>query len=246
MPKICVNIETDENNGCTHDRRDMKTLTENEFRAAIFDLDGVIVDTVPLHFQAWKRMFEGYGRKFTFQDYKEKVDGIPRTDGCRAVLTDLSDEELLEATEIKQKYFLEYLEKGNIPVFESTIKLMTDLKNRGVKIAVISSSKNLPYISKRTGINKLVEVEISGNEITKGKPDPQIFLMAAKETGISPENCVVFEDAILGVEAAKRAEMLCVGIDRHNDPRSLEQADIIVNDLSEINYDKLTSLFKGD
>lgn len=239
-------LKPNEKNGCLHDCRDMKTLAENKFKAAIFDLDGVIVDTVPLHFRAWKRMFEEYGKKFTFKDYKEKVDGIPRTDGCRAILTDFSAEKLLEATERKQKYFLEYLQRENIPVFESTIKLMTDLKSRGIKIAVISSSKNLPYISKRTGINKLVDVEISGNEITKGKPDPQIFLMAAGEIGMRPENCVVFEDAILGVEAAKRAKMLCVGIDRHNDPRSLEESDMIVNDLGEINYDKLTSLFEGD
>ncbi len=220
-----------------HDGRGLK--------AAIFDLDGVIVNTVPIHFKAWKRMFEEYGRKFSFQDYKEKVDGIPRIDGGRAILTDLSVKELTKATDKKQRYFLEYLKKEKIPVFRSTVKLMKELKRRGIKVAVISSSKNSPYILKRTGIIKLIDAEVSGNDITKGKPHPQIFFMAAEKVGIKPGNCVVFEDAILGVEAAKRAKMLCVGIDRHNDPQRLKEADIVVNDLREINYNQLVSLFWG-
>ncbi len=214
-----------------------------EIKGAIFDMDGVIVDTVPIHFKAWKKMFTEYGKKFTFQDYKEKVDGIPRTDGGRAILTDLSIKELIKATDKKQKYFLEYLKKEKIPVFRTTIKLIKELKSKGIKIVVISSSKNSPYILKRTGIIKLLDTEVNGNDITKGKPHPQIFLMAAQKMGLKPENCVVFEDAILGVKAAKRAKMLCIGIDRHNDPQRLKEADLVVTDLKEINYNKLKSIF---
>jgi beta-phosphoglucomutase len=215
---------------------------ERKFKGAIFDLDGVVVDTVPIHFKAWKKMFAGYGKKFTFQDYKEKVDGIPRIDGGRAILTDLSEKELIKATDKKQKYFREYLQKEKIPVFKTTIKLIKELKGKGIKIAVISSSKNLSYISKSTGINKLLDVEVSGNDITKGKPDPQIFLIATEKLRLKPKNCVVFEDATLGVKAAKRAKIFCVGIDRHDDPQRLKEADIVVDDLKEINYDKLVSL----
>ncbi len=214
-----------------------------QFKGAIFDLDGVVVNTVPIHFRAWKRMFAEYGRKFTLQDYKEKVDGITRIDGGRAILTDLSTKELVKATDKKQKYFLEYLKKEKIPVFKTTIKLMKELRSKDIKIAVISSSKNSPYILKRTGIIKLLDVEINGKDIKKGKPDPQIFLMAAGEMRLKPKNCVVFEDAILGVKAAKRAKMLCVGIDRHNNPQRLKEADIVVNDLREVNYNKLIPLF---
>ncbi len=223
----------------------MQKSAERKFKGAIFDLDGVVVDTVPIHFKAWKKMFAEYGKKFTFKDYKEKVDGIPRIDGGKAILTDLSDKELVKATDKKQTYFLECLKEEKIPVFKTTIKLMKELKGKDIKIAVISSSKNLPYISERTGINKLLDVEISGNDITKGKPDPQIFLMAAGQIGLKPGNCVVFEDATLGVKAAKRARMICVGIDRHNDPQRLKNTDITVKDLQEINYNKLASLFKG-
>ena len=218
---------------------------ENKFKAAIFDLDGVVVDTVPLHFKAWKHMFEEYGKKFTFQDYKEKVDGIPRIDGGRAILPDLTDDELNVATGKKQGYFLEHLKKDKIKVFESTLRLIEELRGKGIKIAVISSSKNSPYILEKIGAMKLLDAVVSGDEITKGKPDPQIFLMAAERIKIKPENCVVFEDAVLGVEAAKRAEMLCVGIDRYDDPKRLKDADLVTSDLEDINYDKLQALFAG-
>ncbi len=214
------------------------------FKAAIFDLDGVVVDTVPLHFKAWKQMFEEYGKKFTFQDYKEKVDGIPRVDGGRAILTDLTDDELNKATKKKQGYFLEHLKKDKIKVFKPTLRLIEELRGGGIKIAVISSSKNLPYILEKIGIIKLLDAVVSGSEITKGKPDPQVFLMAAEKIRVKPENCVVFEDAVLGVIAAKRAKMLCMGIDRYNDPKRLKDADLVSTDLTDINYDRLLSLFE--
>jgi beta-phosphoglucomutase len=218
---------------------------KRKFNGCIFDLDGVVVDTVPIHFKAWKRMFGEYGKEFSFEDYKEKVDGIPRMDGGRAILADLSEQELIEATDKKQKYFLEYLAKDEIPVFESTIELIGSLKGKGIKVAVISSSKNSPYILKKIELIKELDAEINGNDISKGKPDPQIFLMAAEEIGVKPYQCVVFEDAVLGVEAAKRAKMFCVGIDRHEDPERLGKADIIVKDLSEIDYERLISLFEN-
>lgn len=191
-------------------------------------------------------MFVEYGKKFTFQDYKNKVDGIPRVDGGRAILTELSTQELVRATDKKQEYFLEYLKREKIPVFKTTIKLIKELKSKGVKIAIISSSKNAPYILKKTGIVRFTDMAVDGNDTTKGKPHPQIFLMAAEKMGLRPKSCVVFEDAVLGVKAAKRAKMFCVGVDRHNDPERLKEADIVVKDLKEINYRKLISLFERD
>lgn len=214
------------------------------FKGAIFDLDGVIVDTVPLHFKAWKRMFNEYGKKFSFQDYKQKVDGIPRTDGAKAILTDLSEEKLEEACNKKQSYFLEYLKSEAIPIYETTIDLIKELKARGLKVACISSSKNCPYILERTGLKVLFDAKVDGNDITRGKPDPQIFLMAASKLSLKSGDCIVFEDALLGVEAARNAGMVCVGIDRHEDPGRLKKAQLTVNDLSEVNYGKLKSLFK--
>lgn len=215
----------------------------NGVKAAIFDLDGVIVNTVPLHFKAWQRMFKEYGKDFTFEDYKKKVDGIPRTNGARAILTDLDENELQKASDKKQNYFLEYLKSERIPVYNTTVDLIKNFKKAGLKIAVISSSKNCLDMLKRVNLVDLFDVIVTGNDITKGKPDPQIFFMAARKMSISPEECVVFEDALLGVEAAKRAGMKCVGVDRYNKPDFLEKADLIVSDLGKVNLEKIKALF---
>jgi len=213
------------------------------FKAGVFDLDGVIVDTVPIHFKAWKAMFADYGKAFSFDDYKNKVDGIPRTDGCRAILTGLSDDEIKTASDKKQVYYLEYLKKEGIKVYDTTITLIYSLLRNSIRIAVISSSKNLFMVLEKAGIGGLFEVKISGNDITKGKPDPQVFLMAAERLNIMPDDCVVFEDATLGVEASKRAGMKCVGIDRDNHPDLYKKADMVVHDLSEIGFEKIVSIF---
>ncbi len=210
--------------------------------AVIFDLDGVVVDTVPLHFQAWKRMFNEYGHEFTFDDYKQKVDGIPRYDGARAILTELSDEEVHVAGDKKQGYFRELLDSADIPRYDTTINLIEELLKEGIKVAVISSSKNCPHILKKIGLYDKLNAVVSGHDITKGKPDPQIFLMAAERLGAKPSRCVVFEDAVLGVEAAKNGNMKCVGIDRYNKPERLAKADLLVKDAGEITIAKLKQL----
>lgn len=215
----------------------------SKFEAAIFDLDGVIVDTVPLHYKAWKRVFSEYNKEFTFEDYKKKVDGIPRVDGARAILTEFNDEELKTACDIKQSYFLEFLKSEGIDTYQSTIKLLKQLKDKNIKIAIISSSKNLPLILEKINITSLYGTYISGHDITKGKPDPQIFQMAAERLNVSSDDSVVFEDAVLGVEAAKRANMKCIGIDRYNKPERLGKADMIVSDLSQVDYGKIVRLF---
>jgi len=214
------------------------------FKGAIFDLDGVLVNTVPLHFKAWQKMFKEYGKDFTFRDYKEKVDGIPRMDGARAILTHLSGDALRAAGTRKQSYYLELIKTEGITVHQTSVDLIKALKGKNVKIAVISSSRNCHFILEKTNILWLIDTEINGNDITKGKPDPQIFLMAMERLGLSAPECIVFEDAVLGVEAAKRASIVTVGIDRHKDPERLNKADVIVQDLAEVDFDKLQALIK--
>ncbi|MGM0568901.1 MAG: beta-phosphoglucomutase family hydrolase, partial [Elusimicrobiota bacterium] len=170
-------------------------------KGVIFDLDGVIVDTVPIHFKAWKKMFEEYGNDFTFEDYKKKVDGIPRINGAKAILKDLDEKEIEKAAQKKQEYFRTELDKSDIPVYESTLKLIRNLKKENIPVAVISSSKNCTYILKKIGIYEMLDSVVDGNRKLKGKPDPEIFLTAAKELKVDPKKCVVFEDAELGVEA---------------------------------------------
>jgi beta-phosphoglucomutase len=213
-------------------------------KGVIFDMDGVIVNTVPLHFKAWKEMFAEYGHKFTFKDYKQKVDGIPRISGARAVLTDLSEEELQKAAAKKQVYFLKLLKTEGIKLYPDAVNLIKHLKKNKIKRAVISSSKNCRYILKKAKLDKLFGAIISGKDIKRGrgKPHPDIFLMAAKRLKLSPKECAVVEDALLGVIAAKRAKIKAIGLDRYKKPERLKRADLVVNNLRKLTLSKLERL----
>jgi beta-phosphoglucomutase-like phosphatase (HAD superfamily) len=147
-------------------------LDVSNWGAAIFDMDGVVVDTVPIHFRAWKKMAEDYARAFTFEDYKAKVDGIPRIDGARAILEGMDEETVLAASDKKQHYFLELLGKEEIPTYPSTLDLITELRRLQIRVAVISSSKNAPLILERIGLAHDIDALISGGDIQRGKPDP--------------------------------------------------------------------------
>lgn len=205
-------------------------------------MDGVVVNTVPVHFKAWKKMFFEYGKKFTFKDYKLKVDGIPRMRGARAILPDISKEELEKAASKKQKYFMEFLKKEGVKVYLDALHLIINLKKSKIKRAVISSSKNCLYILKKAKLNKFFDVIISGNDIIKGKPHPDIFLLAAKRLGLGRKECIVIEDAVLGITAAKRAKIKAIGIDRYGKPARLKQANLIVNSLKKLTLSKLERL----
>ena len=213
-------------------------------KGAIFDIDGVIVNTVPLHFKAWKRMFEEFGHSFSMEDYIKKVDGRPRLEGAAAILTELGPEEIEKAGEIKQSYYLELLDKDPIEIFESTIKIIKDLKSRGIKIAAASSSKNATRILKKIDLYDIFDANVSGADFKKGKPDPEIFLTAASRLKLDPKDCIVFEDAKSGVEAALNGKFYCIAINRHDNLSALEGANKIVNDLSEISTEEILNIEK--
>ena len=214
--------------------------------AAIFDLDGVIVDTVMLHFKAWRKMFSEYGQNFTFSDYKTKVDGILRVDGAKNILGALPFDKIERAAARKQVYFLESLENKGVKTYKGTIDLIDELKTNNIKIGVISSSKNCRHILQKAKVIELFDVMVTGDDVKKGKPHPEVFITAAKKLGVSPERCIVFKDAALGIEGAKKAKMICVGIDRHSDSKRLRKADLVVSDLSEISLSTIEDLFQKD
>lgn len=211
-------------------------------KGAIFDLDGVIVNTVPLHFKAWKKMFKEYGYDFTMEDYLAKVDGRPRLEGAAAILTELSPEEIKKAGEVKQSYYLDLLDRESLDIFESTVRLIQEMKSKGIKLAAASSSKNATRILRKINLLEVFDANISGADFEKGKPDPEVFQAAASRLKLKPEECVVFEDAQSGVEAARNGNFYCIGIDRHNNPESLQAADKVVKDLSELTVEEILDL----
>ncbi|MEZ5935680.1 MAG: beta-phosphoglucomutase family hydrolase [Alphaproteobacteria bacterium] len=209
------------------------------YRGAIFDLDGVLVDTVPLHFEAWKTMFHHHGVAFDEAAYRAKVDGRTRSDGVRAMMPDADEATVQRAADEKQALFTALLAKQPLKVFDASISLVHRLADGGVPLAVASSSINLAPILQRAGVDHRFQVIVSGADVLHGKPDPEIFLRAARRLGLAPADCVVFEDAAAGVEAAKRGGFFCVAIDRLGRPENLQAADMIISDLQHLDADQL-------
>lgn len=202
-------------------------------RAIIFDVDGVLVDTVPYHFKAWKRMFEECGATFNFDDYLEKVNGLPRAVGIKNILTKVSEADLDKLAEIKQEYFLEMIDQKPPKTLSGVKQLLEKLGENIFYIAAASSSKNAPFVLEKTGLAKYFNTIVSGHDFKNPKPDPEIFLTAAKRLKMDPSECVVFEDAYHGVEAGNRGGMYTIGLMTSNDKKIPKIANITFKDFKK-------------
>ena len=215
----------------------------NLIQACIFDLDGVIVDTAVYHYQAWKRLANELGFDFTEED-NEKLKGVSRMASLDLILqwgglvkTQAEKEELAAR---KNEWYVDMITKMTpAEVLPGAREFVESCKASGIKTALGSASKNSETILAKVGISHLFDVVIDGNKVSKPKPDPEVFLKGAEELHIAPRNCVVFEDAIAGVEAAKNGGMLAVGI---GSATTLGAADIVVSGLDQLSIEKLNDL----
>jgi alpha,alpha-trehalase len=241
-------------------------LSKNEYDGVVFDLDGVITDTAEVHAKAWKTMFDEYlrsrsdlgekaRRPFEIDtDYRIYVDGKPRYEGVRSFLESRGisipygdpddppgEDTVCGLGNRKNRLFTEVLGREGVRVFDSTVRLIEKLKSRGIKVAVVSSSKNCADVLKTAGLAHLFEAKVDGVDSArlglKGKPDPDIFVRAADDLGVEPKRCVVVEDAVAGVQAGRAGKFGCViGVDRTGHAEDLKQggADVVVSDLAEV------------
>ncbi|HEY5690758.1 MAG TPA: beta-phosphoglucomutase [Cyclobacteriaceae bacterium] len=212
-------------------------------KACIFDLDGVIVDTAKYHFLAWKKLAGEMGIELTEQD-NERLKGVGRMESLEIILSmggiSKSAEEKVELTEKKNTWFVEFIQAmKKEEIFEGVISLFSELKQNKIKIGLASSSKNAQAVISKLGIADWFEVAVDGTMIKKSKPDPEIFLMAAQQLQVIPEDCIVVEDAEAGVEAAKSAGMKCIGVGNY---RQLGKADQVIAHIKELNYHMLINL----
>jgi beta-phosphoglucomutase len=200
-----------------------------EMRAAIFDLDGVIVDTAKYHYLAWRRLATQLGFEFT-ETQNERLKGVSRARSLEILLeiggidVDGPTREAL-ATQ-KNAWYVEYLGRMEASeILPGSVEYIEFLRRNGIKIALASASKNASLVLERLGIADLFDVIVDGTKVEKAKPDPEVFTRASKGLGVAPEHCVVFEDAEAGIEAAIRAGMGSVGVGR---PAVLRDADIVI------------------
>lgn len=241
---------------------------EAQIKAVILDMDGVITQTARLHAKAWKEMFDRYNMRrrrkgkepfrdfVTETDYPEHLDGVPRYSGVEAFLNSRGikleqgdeDDEPGEETicglgNWKNELFHEYLQREGVEVYQDAVTKVEEWKNNGIKTALISSSKNLKLALQSAGLSHLFDVCIDGissiKRKLKGKPEPDIFLEAAKELQVSPHETAILEDSLAGILAGLRGNFkIVVGVARNNNEEQLLQrgAHIAVNDIRKLEF----------
>ena len=209
-------------------------------RAIIWDMDGVIVDTAPYHLKAWQHVFQKKGVNFTEDDFRrnfgKRNDTIIRYTLGESIL----QSEINAIISEKEPTFRDAVRK-NIKPFPGAIKLIKALRKHGFKMALASSApiENIQLLIQGLGIENYFNAIVSGRDVAEGKPSPQVFLLAAKKLGVAPENCIVIEDAVAGVTAAKRAGMHCLAITNTHPRQSFNEADLIVDSLETITINDL-------
>jgi len=212
-------------------------------KACIFDLDGVIVDTAVYHYKAWKRLANELGFDIS-EEQNEQLKGVSRVRSLELILkwggvtkTEAEQEELAAK---KNRWYVEMISHMTpAEILPGAKEFLETCKAAGLKTALGSASKNSMTILNKINLAGLFDAVIDGNMVSKPKPDPEVFLKGAEAVNIAPANCVVFEDAIAGIEAAKNGGMKAVGI---GSPNVLTEADLVISGLNEMSLEKLSPL----
>ncbi|MBK3516934.1 beta-phosphoglucomutase [Carboxylicivirga marina] len=214
-----------------------------QIKACLFDLDGVIVDTAKYHYIAWRELAAELGFEFTEED-NERLKGVSRMTSLNILLeiggVTLSDEDKLKLAEKKNENYRTFILKMQPDeILDGAEAFLKELKAKGIRIALGSASKNAMTILDRLQLTHLFEAIIDGTKVSEAKPDPEVFLKGAEALNVKPDECVVFEDAEAGVEAALAGNMKCIGI---GSPDVLGKANMVIDGLHQMSFEKLMEL----
>lgn len=217
----------------------------SKFEACIFDLDGVIVDTARYHFLAWRRLANELGFDFTDKE-NEQLKGVSRMQSLELILgwggKELTSGEKMEWAVRKNEWYLDLIkEMDNTEILPGTVHFLDELRANQIKVALGSASKNARTILEKIGLTSYFDAIVDGNLTTNPKPNPEVFLKGAKAVQVAPENCVVFEDALKGVDAAIAGGMHVIGVGK---PEILTKADHVISSLKEMSFAKLNNILK--
>lgn len=215
-------------------------------KGIIFDLDGVIVDTAKYHYLAWKKLANDLGFEFT-KEQNELFKGVSRK-RCLEILIEIgnvkaSQEDFDRWMIEKNLDYLAYIEEMDASeILPDVPKILHFLKQNNIPIALGSASKNAQPILEKVGLLPYFDAIVDGNNVTKAKPDPEVFLLAAKKLNVKAKDCIVFEDAVAGIEAANAANMISIGI---GEKKVLSKAQFIFKDFTEISTDFMKDLIEN-
>jgi beta-phosphoglucomutase len=221
--------------------------TVNATFAAIFDMDGTLIDNTPYHFKSWQSLYKKYGKgDLSKNTYYTSISGVPVIETIRRVFGEGRNEEQLKALlnekeELYRQLYAPYLEPIN-----GLENFLTGLKKAGVKMAMATSAtvQDIDFILNKIPIKDDFAAIVNSTMVSRPKPDPQIFLKAAEKLNMQPAKCIVFEDSLAGIKAANSAGMKVVAITTGHTAAELHPVNLVINDYTELNAHKLAALFK--
>ncbi|MGA8855329.1 MAG: beta-phosphoglucomutase [Christiangramia sp.] len=216
-------------------------------KAFIFDLDGVIVDTAKFHFLAWRKLANDLGFDFT-EEQNEQLKGVSRVESLKRILKwgdmELAEDEFQRQMAMKNENYLSYVDKmDSNEILPGVEKVLDYLREQKIPFALGSASKNARPILKKIDLYDKFDAIVDGTDVSKAKPDPEVFLIAADKLKVRPQDCVVFEDSVAGVQAANIGEMTSIGIGEEN---VLNEADHVFTDFTEIDLKFIDKLLKKE
>ena len=198
-------------------------------------MDGTIVNSLPFHKLAWQETFAKRNKGYTEEDFKFSNGRINEEIIPHFLGNALSPEEVKIISREKEATFRR-LVKDSIQALPGVVELIESIGKAGFQLAIVSSTpkENIELITTTLGITKYFSLFINGDDVKEGKPSPQCFLLAANKMGVEPKNCVVIEDAVVGVRAAKRAGMYCIAVANTTPKEDIAEADFVIDSLEEI------------
>ena len=219
-------------------------MTNDELRAVLWDMDGVVADTAKQHFESWRFAFERQKVEFPEEEFKP-VFGQRNDIIIRKIMgSGVSPATIEKVARDKEEFFRAAVKKDLKP-FPGVIQLLKTIKENGIRAAIGSSAplENIRAVLGGLGIEEYFQALVYGLEVQEGKPSPQVFQLAARKLGVQPGNCIVIEDAVAGVRAAKSGGMHCIAVTNTHPAVSLAEADLVVDSLEQIGLNELNKLF---
>ena len=213
--------------------------------AVIFDMDGTLVDNNPYHVKAWQAFYQKRGRELSLDAYKQNINGRVAKDIFPYIFQrQIEPEEIALLSDEKESLYRE-LYKPHIKPIDGLVPFLEELQHAGLPMAIATSGLpvNIDFLFERLVIKEYFKSIIDASQITKGKPDPEIFLKAAQSLNASPLNCVAFEDSVSGIAAAKAAGMKVIALTTMQKREFIQQADLIIDDYTQINLQLLQELW---
>jgi beta-phosphoglucomutase len=213
--------------------------------AAIFDMDGVIVDNMPYHRKAWAKFFEKYNPPISLEDFIQHM-GKSNEDLLTVLFgRKITEEKIRILGEEKEALYREIYAPDVAPL-PGYLDFLRSLKENHVKTAVATAAPkvNLDFLLEHIDLRNDFDVLIDDSEVDKGKPDPEIYLKAAKRLGFSPEFCLVFEDSLAGIQSAINAGMKVIGVATTNPPKKMQNTNLVIKDFTEISMTRIIELMQ--